>query len=289
MKNMPESANCQLQEVNRYQGVDKLLAIMRALRDPDFGCPWDQKQDFASLLPYTVEEVYEVVEAIEQEDLLSLKDELGDLFFQIVFYAQIGFEQKAFEFNEVVENICDKLIRRHPHVFSDAAYTSEDQLNREWENQKQRERVAQNALNPGVTNSLLDDIPKALPELKRAQKIQSRVAKGGFDWPDISHVWAKMNEEQNEVMHAAEGDEPAHLEEELGDLMFTLVNLTRHYGFDADMALRKANQKFERRFRQLETIAEQPLASYNIEQLEALWQKAKSIPVEPTLNTSPGQ
>jgi len=259
--------------VESKSGIEKLIAVMQSLRDPLGGCPWDLKQDYQSILPFTIEEVYEVAEAIETEDFDSLKGELGDLLFQVIFYAQIAREEGRFEFNDIVEIICEKLIRRHPHVFTNAQFEDEKQLNQAWEEAKQNERQQKS---PG-TASVLDDIPKALPELKRAHKIQKRVAKIGFDWHDVSQVWDKINEERAEVLQAAESGDLHHLQEELGDLLFAVVNLTRHYGVDADQALRLANLKFERRFRHLEANAEHPLSQYSLEQLEELWQKAKKV------------
>lgn len=256
-------------------GVDKLLAVMQSLRDPITGCPWDLKQSYDSILPFTLEEVYEVAEAIENKDFASLKDELGDLLFQIVFYARLAEEQGRFDFFAIVENLCDKLIRRHPHVFAEITPGKTDaELHLAWEKQKHLERAGKSA-EPEVAQSLLDDIPKALPELKRAQKIQQRVAKQGFDWPCVSQVWHKIDEEILEVKQAAQSGDQDHLEEELGDLLFVMVNLTRHYGFDAETTLRKANQKFEKRFRLLETIAARPINEFDLETLEGFWQQAK--------------
>jgi len=269
-----------LASIESSQGIDKLIRIMQALRDPNGGCPWDLKQDFQSILPFTIEEVYEVAEAIESLDFDSLKDELGDLLFQIIFYAQIAKEEHRFDFTGIVENICDKLIRRHPHVFSDETYLDDKQLHQAWESQKHKEREqkqhSQKA--PGSENkiqSVLDDIPKALPELKRADKIQKRAAKIGFDWEKVEQVWEKVEEESLEVKEAAESGDKKHLEEELGDMMFAMVNLTRHYGVDADMALRKANQKFEQRFRVVESSTEKPLQESTLDEMEALWKRAK--------------
>ena len=244
-----KTAEVLLKKVESASGIDKLLNLMAALRDPVGGCPWDLQQDYQSVLPYTIEEVYEVAEAIENKDFDSLKDELGDLLFQVIFYAQIAKEEERFEFDDIIENICDKLIRRHPHVFSRANFPDKQQMSDAWEEQKHQERLDKSTLQ----SSVLDDIPKALPELKRAHKIQKRVAKVGFDWPDVSYVWDKVAEEGEEVKEAVKEGNKEHIEEELGDLMFALVNLTRHYGVDADMALRKANQKFEKRFRHVES------------------------------------
>lgn len=267
-----------LAQVEKAEGIEKLVALMSALRDPDGGCPWDKQQNYASILPFTIEEVYEVAEAIETQDYVSLKDELGDLLFQVVFYAQIAKEEERFEFDDIVTGICEKMVRRHPHVFSDAKYADEAALNQAWEEQKQIERDAKiNESAKRSKPSVLDDIPKALPELKRAHKIQKRAAKVGFDWENVEQVWDKVLEEKQEVKEAANSGDKQHLEEELGDLLFALVNLTRHYKVDADLALRKANQKFSTRFREVEQLADKPLDDYNLDELEALWQQAKQI------------
>ncbi len=268
-KNSPDQSLLEL--VNSKQGIDRLLSIMAILRDPENGCPWDCQQDYQSIIPFTIEEVYEVVEAIESGDYSGLKEELGDLLFQVVFYSQIGKESGDFDFSSIVDGINSKLIRRHPHVFADAVYQNEQELKQAWEAQKQTERE-QKVISK---NSVLDNIPKALPELKRAHKIQSRVAKTGFDWDDIDDVWGKVEEETEEVRQAALEDNQTNLEEELGDLLFSLVNLTRWYGVDADIALRKANQKFERRFRRVEASASSALSEHSLEELESLWQSAK--------------
>ena len=253
--------------------IKKLVEIMQKLRDPVSGCPWDTKQSYQSVLPYTIEEVYEVADAIEREDFSDLKDELGDLLFQIVFYAQLAAEDGYFEFSDVVDNICDKLTRRHPHVFDNKKYADDEMVHQAWEKQKHLER--QNKKNTGEA-SLLDDIPKVLPELKRAQKIQKRVAKQGFDWPDIQQVWDKFKEETIEVKRAAKLDDHEYLQEEIGDLLFVCVNLARHYKVDADMALRMANKKFETRFRKVEAFASSSISDFSLEELEYFWQKAKS-------------
>lgn len=245
---------------------------MQKLRDPTSGCPWDIKQSYQSILPYTIEEVYEVADAIEREDYTDLKDELGDLLFQVVFYAQLAAEDGYFDLIEVIESICDKLTRRHPHVFDDEIYVDEDAVHQAWEKRKHQERQDKN--NQGKA-SLLDDIPLVLPELKRAQKIQKRVAKQGFDWPDVKQVWDKLDEEVVEVKQAAESGDQQHIKEEIGDLLFVCVNLARHYKVDADMALRDANKKFETRFRKVETLAGGAVSDFGLEQLEAFWQMAK--------------
>ncbi len=264
--------------------IEKLIEIMGKLRTPETGCPWDLEQDYSSILPYTIEEVYEVADAIERADFDDLKGELGDLLFQIIFYAQIAKEEKRFEFTDVVEGICDKLITRHPHVF-DENYTSNANTNsasdvlKRWEDQKQIERETKlnNSSSSDNRSSLLDDIPKVLPELKRAQKIQTRVAKQGFDWPDVSHVWEKLNEESEEVKQAVKENKQANIEDEIGDLLFVCVNLARHYNLDAEQALRKANQKFEKRFRKVEELANDSISNFTLDQLEVFWNRAKEL------------
>jgi len=253
--------------------IDKLAEIMQQLRDPLSGCPWDLKQNYQSILSYTIEEVYEVADAIEREDFSDLKEELGDLLFQVVFYAQLASEDGYFNLSDVIESISQKLTRRHPHVFDNKTYVDESELHQVWENQKHLER--QNKSDKGKA-SLLDDIPKVLPELKRAQKIQKRVAKQGFDWNNIQQVWDKLDEETLEVKQAFDSGDQSHTEEEIGDLLFVCVNLARHYGVDADFALRKANQKFEKRFRQVEALTTKEISEYSLAELEGFWQKAKA-------------
>ena len=257
--------------IENSEGMDKLLALMSCLRNPKGGCPWDIEQTYQSILPFTIEEVYEVAEAIEQQDYRALKDELGDLLFQIVFYTQLAQEEGRFDFSEVVEGVVNKLVRRHPHVFADESFTDEASLKKAWEAQKHKERQAKDE----NATSLLDDIPKSLPELKRAHKIQKRVAKVGFDWENIAQVWDKVFEEIDEVKEAEKLKSAESIEEEIGDLFFALVNLSRHHKIDPDIALRKASQKFEARFRIVEELSENPLDSYSLEDLEALWQDAK--------------
>ncbi|WP_196137865.1 nucleoside triphosphate pyrophosphohydrolase [Aliikangiella sp. G2MR2-5] len=263
-----------LAAVEQADGIDKLIAVMTALRDAKGGCPWDIEQTYDSILPFTIEEVYEVAEAIEQKNFDSLKDELGDLLFQVVFYAQIAKEEGRFDFYQIVEGICNKLVRRHPHVFADQVFTDEAALKNAWETAKQKERESRAN---DESSSLLDDIPGALPELKRALKIQKRVAKVGFDWDSVDQVWEKLEEEALEIREAERKNDSEALQEELGDLLFATVNLCRHYNLDADIALRKANQKFERRFRQVERLAQNSLDEYPLEELEEFWQKAKSL------------
>ncbi len=254
--------------------IERLTTIMAKLRDPESGCPWDLKQNFSSIVPYTIEEVYEVADAIERNDYCDLKDELGDLLFQVVFYAQLASEQDLFELDDVVQSICEKLERRHPHVFGEQQELTEQQVANNWEKIKAQERQAKGADQPA---SLVGDIPKVLPELKKAQKIQSRVAKHGFDWQVREHVWEKLAEESEEIKQAAVDGTQSDVEEEIGDLLFVCVNLARHYQVDADTALRKANQKFVKRFAQVERLADKPIQEYSLDELEDFWQKSKSM------------
>ncbi|WP_337841767.1 nucleoside triphosphate pyrophosphohydrolase [Rheinheimera sp.] len=250
--------------------IDRLLAIMAQLRDPVTGCPWDKEQSYQSIVPYTLEEAYEVADAIAREDYAELKDELGDLLFQVVFYAQIAKEEQRFVFDDCVDAICQKLIRRHPHVFGTEQADSSEAVLQNWEAIKAGERQQQ-----GKT-SVLDNVPQALPALSRAYKLQKRCAQVGFDWPDVQGAWAKVQEEVQEVAELDSGD--ARLEEELGDLMFALVNVVRKQGFNPETVLRNANLKFERRFRAVEQqLAEQHLTpeQSNLQQMDALWDQVK--------------
>ena len=261
------------------QSMQQLIDIMQALRDPDSGCPWDLQQDFQSLIPYTIEEAYEVADAIEQNKLDDIKSELGDLLFQIVFYSQLAQEQQAFNFNDVAQAISEKLIRRHPHVFADAPVKNAEQQTKEWEKLKQQEREAR-AEKHSSQLSILDDVSRTLPSLMRAEKLQKRAAREGFDWPDVKGVIAKIYEEIDEVKQELDSEvqERERLEDEIGDLFFSCINLSRFVGVDAEQSLRKANLKFERRFRDVEIRAGQQnmqLNKMSIEELEALWQAVK--------------
>jgi len=252
--------------------VTRLLGIMSRLRDPQSGCPWDLKQSYATIVPYTLEEAYEVADAIARENFDELKDELGDLLFQVVFYAQIAKEEGRFEFDDCVAAICDKLERRHPHVFGDlsADNLNADKVLQNWEALKSAERkdVGQ--------HSVLDNIPHAMPALSRAYKLQKRCAHVGFDWPDVEGCWDKVKEEILEVEQTEAGS--AELSEELGDLMFALVNVVRKHKLDPEAVMRAANSKFETRFRAVEqSLAAQgktPQQS-NLAEMEALWQQVQ--------------
>ncbi len=255
--------------------ISKLLEIMRRLRDPDRGCPWDLRQTFASIAPYTLEEAYEVVDAIERDDLEDLRDELGDLLLQVVFHAQMAREVGVFDFSDVVEAISDKLIRRHPHVFSDEKIDDEAVLRDRWETAKQEERARR-----GVVGGLLADVPQGLPALSQALKLSRRAATVGFEWPEIEQVRAKVDEELAEVDELlAAGERGTRLEEELGDALFAMVNLCRQVDVDPEAALRRGNRKFIRRFQHIEQMVGASggkLAETPLETLERHWQGAKT-------------
>ena len=255
--------------------MDELLDLMARLRDPRTGCPWDLRQSFESIVPYTLEEAYEVADAIEQGDMPALRGELGDLLFQVVFYCRMAEEQALFDFTQVCRGITEKMRRRHPHVFGDAQAGDDQSLRRAWERVKARER----ADGGDADNSQLAGIARALPALLRAHKLQRRAADVGFDWPDVAGALDKMREEIDEIAEAAAGGDAAHLEEELGDLLFALVNVVRLYGFSAEHVLRRANDKFERRFRRMEQrlAADEGagLAELSLEQMEQAWEAVK--------------
>lgn len=263
--------------------IDTLLAVMARLRDPVRGCPWDVKQDFASIATYTIEEAYEVAEAIDRGDLGDLKDELGDLLLQVVFHAQMADEQGAFAFADVVAAINDKMIRRHPHVFGTATVVDADAQTAAWETMKAAERAAKRR-DGDAPASALDDVPKALPEWQRALKLQKRGANVGYDWPDAAPVIAKLEEELDEVREAlampASAQRQDALEDEIGDLLFVAMNLARKARVDPGTALRRANAKYERRFRQMEALARaqgREFAALTLSEQEALWKHAKRI------------
>jgi len=254
--------------------IQELLAIMRRLRDPDGGCPWDLEQNFATIAPYTIEEAYEVASAIEAKDYAGLKDELGDLLLQVVFHAQMASEEKLFAFPDVVRAICEKMIRRHPHVFAAGGAKTPEAVSVAWDEIKRRERAAK----PASPISLLDDVPRALPALVRAIKLQDRAAQVGFDWPSAVHVTDKIAEETRELAEAATSGQPAKVAEEFGDLLFAMANLARHLKFDPEDALRAANAKFVRRFKVIEAGLEaqgRRPEDASLEEMEALWQQAK--------------
>ncbi len=254
--------------------LDRLLNLMQTLRDPQHGCPWDRQQTFATIAPYTLEETYEVLDAIQREDFTDLRDELGDLLFQIVFYARMAEEEQRFNFDDICNAISDKLERRHPHIFGSAQADNAEEVLQNWEAIKQDERATKQQ------HSALDDIPRALPALMRAHKIQKRCSNVGFDWESLGPVLDKVHEEIDEVMHEAQQAviDSDKLEEEIGDLLFATVNLSRHLGSKAETALQKANDKFERRFRQVEQIIAArglTMSVATLEQMESAWQQVK--------------
>ncbi len=264
--------------------LDDLLQLMARLRHPEHGCPWDLKQSYASIVPYTLEEAYEVADAIERGDFDHLPGELGDLLFQVVYYSQLAAEEGRFGFAEVVDGITTKLIRRHPHVFPDgdlyaapdAARLEEAAAKQRWEELKAEERAAKAEAPEQL--SLLDDVPQALPALSRAAKLQKRAAQVGFDWPEALPVLDKVREELDEVLEAMSENDPQAIAEELGDLLFAVANLARHLKVEPEAALRAANGKFERRFRFIEQAlreAGRPIENCSLDELDALWGEAK--------------
>lgn len=252
--------------------LSNLRLLMRKLRDPEHGCPWDLAQDYASIVPHTLEEAYEVAETIETDDYDALPDELGDLLFQVVFYCQLAEEEQRFSFEDVVAAISAKLVTRHPHVFGDTPRHDAQAVASAWENAKAAERRARDQ------TSALDNVAQALPALSRAQKIQQRAARVGFDWPDSDGPLAKLHEELAELGAARADASAAAIEEEFGDVLFSAVNLGRHLGLNTERALRAATAKFERRFRALEdelAAAAQTPAELSLADLEARWQAVK--------------
>ena len=262
----------------RRYSLDDLLAIMARLRDPERGCPWDVQQDFASIAPYTIEEAYEVADAIDRGDFDDLRDELGDLLLQVVFHAQMAKEAGLFDFADVADAISSKMRRRHPHVFGDVRYADAEAQKQAWEDIKTTERTARGE---PADSSALAGISSGLPEWKRALKLQQCAASTGFDWTDPQPVLAKLAEEVDEVRaEFANGADAARLEDEIGDVLFVMVNLARHAKVDFSQALRHANAKFERRFRQMEHLAAADgdvFAERTLGEQELLWQRAKAI------------
>ena len=252
--------------------IDRLLAVMRRLRDPEHGCPWDVEQTFATIAPYTIEEAYEVADVIERQAWGELPGELGDLLLQVVYHAQMAEEAGLFAFEDVARAVADKLVARHPHVFAELEVRTAAAQREHWEATKAEERAAKAAASDAAP-SALDDLPHGLPALTRAFKLQKRAARVGFDWPDLDGVRDKVNEELDEL-ETASADER---EEELGDLLFTLVNHARRLGLDPETALRRANAKFEHRFRAMERVSDASLERLDLDALEALWQQAKAL------------
>lgn len=250
--------------------IEQLLELMRRLRDPEQGCPWDRKQDFSTIAPYTIEEAYEVEDAIRRNDLEELKHELGDLLFQVVFHARMAEEQGAFDFGDVVTAIVDKMTRRHPHVFADASIDDAEAQTRAWEEMKAAERAS---------GGVLDGVPLNLPALTRAEKLSKRAGRVGFEWPDLDGVFAKIDEELAELRVEVESNaDRGRIEEELGDFLFTIANLARYLKIDPERALRGTNAKFERRFRAVEAElarrGRKPSES-TLEEMDAIWDEVR--------------
>ncbi|MDX2277154.1 MAG: nucleoside triphosphate pyrophosphohydrolase [Hyphomonadaceae bacterium] len=261
----------------RYGAATRaILDVMARLRDRERGCPWDIEQSFATIAPYTIEEAYEVADAIERADLAGLKEELGDLLFQVVFHARMAEEQGAFDFADVANALAAKMIERHPHVFSEKIERTAAEQTAAWETLKAEQRAKKRA-DMGLGASLLDDVPMALPALVRAEKLTKRAARINFDWPSADEVLAKLDEELAELKEASESGDQAHVAEEMGDILFVMANLARKLNVDPEEALRRANSKFTRRFQYIERrLAEQGRTGPQpLDEMEALWLEAK--------------
>ena len=259
-----------MKELNEQLNI--LIKTFKELRNPESGCPWDREQTFKSIASCSIEEAYEVADAIEREDFDSLKSELGDLLFQVIFHAEMASEKEIFDLEDVIFELNDKLIRRHPHVFEDGSVSSAQDSLKIWEDIKAQERKEKKQ------DSLMDDVPVNLPSLSRAKKLQKRAARVGFDWQNSDRVFDKIDEEILELKNEKATEDKERISEEIGDIFFTLVNLTRHYDLDPEDIIRKANLKFEMRFRKMEQLAEQmneKLDDMTLEQLEIMWQKVK--------------
>ncbi|HZH52202.1 MAG TPA: nucleoside triphosphate pyrophosphohydrolase [Microvirga sp.] len=271
--------------------ISRLIEIMAALRTPGTGCPWDLAQDFASIAPYTLEEAYEVVDAIERNDFADLKEELGDLLLQVVFHARMAEENGAFAFPDVVEAITRKLIRRHPHVFGDGRDLSPEEVRKLWDEIKREEKAERRASREAMGISaepheagFLGGLPAVLPALTRAQKLTAKAAKVGFDWPEAAQVIDKIHEELEEVKEASSSGSRDRIEDEIGDLLFAVTNLARHFDVDPEMALRRTNAKFERRFRSIEQALQRrsrTLEEASLDEMEELWVAAKEAERDP--------
>ena len=263
--------------------LNDLLALMTMLRDKQYGCPWDQKQNFSTIAPYTIEEAYEVMDAIVRGDRSDLKDELGDLLFQVVFHAQMASEENAFNFSDVVHTIVEKMLRRHPHVFPDGSFDSyaspnplsEQEIGEQWQQIKTQEKQAKGKLEAG----LLDAVPTSMSVLSQAVKLQKQAGKVGFDWLDVKPVFAKIREELDELEEAIEQLSHTEAEAELGDILFAVANLARHLSISPEQALMQTNVKFRRRFAYIEnalTEQQKPLTDCSLDELDQLWEQAKA-------------
>ncbi len=265
--------------LNIYSSVlialKNLIGVVAQLRDPDRGCPWDLEQTAESLIPYIVEEAYEVIDAIHSQDQSAIAEELGDLLLQVVLQAQIAQENNYFSLEEVAKSITEKLIRRHPHVFGNVIVNSAEEVHQNWEQIKAKEK-GETPEQAQLLSNKLRRYARSLPPLTSAIKISKKAAASGFEWKNIAGVWEKFDEELAEFKEALTTSDQAHQEAELGDLLFTIINLARWYGLDPDQALRGTNQRFIQRISMMESFAERPLTTYTIEELETLWQQAKS-------------
>jgi ATP diphosphatase len=264
-----------MSEAHYSSSLEKLLSVMASLRDPDTGCPWDCKQDFDTIVPYTLEECYELADAIERKDFPHIEEELGDVLFQVVFYAQLAKERQLFDFYDVLDKLVEKLVTRHPHVFErsdDAGGLDENQVKQNWEKIKQQERADK------TWHGLLDDVPAALPSLLRAEKLQKRAASVEFDWKDSQGPLDKISEELEELQQSVKDGDHAAVEMEVGDLLFSCVNLARHLGVKAENALRRSNAKFENRIAFIEARLKDSgssLQQASVDEMEQLWQQSK--------------
>lgn len=258
--------------------INRLLEVMAALRDPESGCPWDLVQTFETIMPYTLEETYELAEAIESGNRPHMKEELGDLFLQVVYHAQMAKEEGAFDFDDVVETVTDKMIRRHPHVFQTQQANTPEDVNVIWAAEKEKEKEKENKDKSKNDAGYLDNIPVNLPAMSRSQKLQAKAAKAGFTWDDIDGVLRKLDEEIEEMREAVNNNDQAAIKDELGDLYFVLVNAARMLDLDAEQTLRQANRKFCTRFAEMERLAAEQgkiFSELSLEAQEQLWQQAK--------------
>lgn len=260
--------------------MKKLISVMKELRDPQNGCPWDLEQTFSSIASYTIEEAYEVADAIQRQDMADLCEELGDLLFQVVFHAQMAAENGDFDIQDVVDGIVGKMLRRHPHVFGDEKIDDAEQQTHAWEAHKAAERDKKSASAGSYQASMLDHVPVTLPGLTRAVKLQKRAARAGFDWTSTAEIYEKIHEELDEVRHEVDSNaSEERIEDEIGDLLFAVTNLARHLNIDPDAALRVSNAKFERRFRAMESLASKEntyLKDMTLDEMETLYQHIKS-------------
>ncbi|AEF55680.1 nucleoside triphosphate pyrophosphohydrolase [Marinomonas posidonica] len=263
------------------EAIQRLQHLMTCLRDKEFGCAWDKQQTYQTIAPYTLEEAYEVIDAIERSDYDDLKDELGDLLFQVIFYSQIALEDDKFNFDDVVNGIVAKMLRRHPHIFPQGELSrfgepntlSEAEISVQWQAIKAQEKASK------PKQSVLDDVPSSMPSMMQAVKLQQKASKFGFDWPDVMPVFAKIREELDELEEAIKAGEQEHIAEEMGDVLFAMTNLARHLDVSPDMALNKTNIKFRRRFARIETLLvaqNRKLTNCSLEELDRYWEQAKS-------------